>query len=833
MKKLLLLLIGLVSLNVYSQTAEQMNKYMRFVPSNMKASDVSPSDIPSEDILRQMGLSDDEIVEAMDYKYQRGKYNPNFIDTNSVESALMQSDMLYSSMNDTLFEWNDSIDYPSAKIYGQGFFRNNSINFFSRAYDNQAPDNYLLGENDELTISIWGLAEHSEVVVVNERGYINTRHAGRIYVGSKNLKTVKSLVRDRMNSFFDLSKSQFDLTLNYSRVISVNIVGEVFNPGSYSIPATNTAFNALVAAGGPNQIGSVRNIYLMRDGKTIDSLDVYKFLFDPSSSQDLFMQNNDYLYVPVAEKVVDLKGEVNRPYTYEVKTGDKLINLIKYAGGYTKMAYKNGVSINRIDGNSIKTITVDEVGAANLALRNGDEIMVNSIQGIPKDLVYVNSSTGVSGEYQFSVGERVYDMLLKSNSLSDDLFLESAYLVRTSDNYTKDYVILDIASIIDNPTSESNVLIEEYDELFFLSKRDYRDDYEVIISGAVRLPNTFSFGEGITLSDVVLMSGGLAQEASGAKIDISRIVDYDGETDRLKSKRAIVRSFDISNDGLLSDDALNFELEPYDQIAVRTNPDYEEVRTVVLTGEVKYPGKYSLLSKDETVSDLIRRAGGLKNSGDINAIKMYRLAKVEESPDNEIDFFENDEEIVNGFFSDGEFVQIVPLNEEKDKMSSSEKKYIQKYIPVHVELKKALKYENSKYNIVLHDRDSIDIPITQDLITITGALTNFDETSISVPFLERRANYYINNYAGGFSKHNVKENTLVISPSGKVSKAKDFGLFVLYPKVEMGSTIKLTEDIKIKRQKPEPVDWTRVLESTVTKISALASLYILYLSRQQ
>ena len=833
MKKILILLIGLVSLHAHAQTIDQMQKYMRFVPSNMKASDINPSDIPSEDILRQMGLSDKEISEAMDYKYQRGKYNPNFIDTSSTETSLIQSDLLYNSMSDSLFELNDSIIYPLAKIYGQDFFRNNSISFYTRAYDNQAPDNYLLGENDELTISIWGLAEHSEVVTVSESGYINSSIAGRIYVGSKNFKTVKSLVRNRMNSFFDLKKSQFDLKLNYSRVISVNIIGEVFNPGSYSIPATNTLFNALVAAGGPSQIGSVRNIYLMRDGKTIDSLDVYKYLFDPSTSQDLFMQNNDYIYVPVASNVIDLKGEVNRPYSYEVKSGDKLVDLIKYAGGFTKMAYKNGITVKRIFNNSIKTITVDEVGTDNLDINNGDVITVNSIQGIPTDLVYVNSSTGVSGEYQFTEGERVYDMLLKSNSLSDDLFLESAYLVRTSKDFSKDYIVLDMEQILHDPTSQFNILINEYDELFFLSNRDYRDDFEVTISGAVRLPNTFSFGVGITLADILMMSGGLAQEASGAKIDISRIVDYDADKNQIKSKRTLVRSFNISNDGKLSNEAMNFTLEPFDQVAVRVNPNYQKVRTITLSGEVKFPGVYSLISKDETVAEVIKRAGGLKISADMGAVKMYRYTKVEESPDNMIDFFEDDEEIVNGFFSEGEFVQIIPLNEEKDKMNKLDKSFIDKYIPVHLELKKAMKYNNSKYNIVLNDMDSIHISAKQDLITITGALSNFEQTSISVPHLERRANYYINNYAGGFTKHNIKENTLVISPSGKVAKAKDFGLFILYPRVKMGSTIKITEDIKIKRQKPEPVDWTKVLESTVTKISALASLYILYLSRQQ
>ena len=204
--------------------------------------------------------------------------------------------------------------------------------------------------------------------------------------------------------------------------------------------------------------------------------------------------------------------------------------------------------LERIFNNSIKTITVDEVGTDNLDINNGDVITVNSIQGIPTDLVYINSSTGVSGEYQFTDGERVYDMLLKSNSLSDDLFLESAYLVRTSKDFSKDYIVLDIEQIVHDPTSQFNILINEYDELFFLSNRDYRDDFEVTISGAVRLPNTFSFGVGFTLADILMMSGGLAQEASGAKIDISRIVDYDADKNQIKSKRTLVRSFNISND---------------------------------------------------------------------------------------------------------------------------------------------------------------------------------------------------------------------------------------------------------------------------------------------
>ena len=819
-----------------SQLKDKANtpqQYLKFAPSNLSATHINPSDIPSEDVLRQMGLSDQEIKQAMDYKFQKGAYNSNFMDSSATDINQFQANRLVSTLSDTLFPYNDSIQYPIAKVYGQNFFRNQSINFFTRSYDSQAPTNYLIGEGDELTISIWGLAEHNEVVVVNDKGYIQSMHAGRIYVGNKDLKTVKSLVRGRLGNFFDLSKSQFDLTLNYSREITVNIIGEVFNPGSYSIPATNTAFNALVASGGPNQIGSVRHIYVIRDGETVDSLDVYKFLFDVSYSKDLFMQNNDKLFVNTASRLVEMKGEINRPYTYEVKPDDKLVDLIKYAGGFTKMAYKNGITVKRIEGNEVNTITIDEVGMRHFKMKNGDEIIVNSIQGIARNLVNIHSSVGVSGDYQFTNGERIYDMLLKSNSLNDDLFLNSAYLVRTDDNFDKEYIIIDIADVVADPTSASNILVKEYDELFFLSRRDFMDEYQVTISGGVRVPNTFSFGNGITLSDILTMAGGLVPEASGGKIDVSRVLELDDETNILKAQRELVRSFKITDEGLLSEKALDFELEPFDEIAVRINTDFEEVRTIYLTGEVEFPGKYSLISNKETLSELIERAGGIKYTGDAGAAKMYRMLQLEENPKNKVDYFEDDEEIINGFFSDGEFVQIVPVNEEdKSKVSTIETKYTNKYTPVHVDLRRALKYKKSKYNIVLNHSDSIHIPKFQDLVKITGALSNFDDHTISVPYMERRANYYVNNFAGGFNKHNVKANTLVISPSGAVKKAKDFGLFVLYPRVKSGSTIKVTEDIKIKRQKPDPVDWTRVLESTVTKISALASLYILYLSRQ-
>ena len=307
-------------------------------------------------------------------------------------------------------------------------------------------------------------------------------------------------------------------------------------------------------------------------------------------------------------------------------------------------------------------------------------------------------------------------------------------------------------------------------------------------------------------------------------------MDYDAVNNQLSPKRAIIQAYPITNGGKLSENAMAYELKPYDQISIRLNPDFEEIRTVQLMGEVKF-AEHTLLTREETVADLIERAGGLKSHADANSVQMYRWMTVEKEANNMIDFMKMMRK--NGFFSDGKFVQIIPTNEEEESLIIKNKEYVDLYNPVYLHLAKAVKHPKSKYNLVLKDRDSISIPITNDVVTITGALEHLSNNAISAPYFDgARANYYINNFAGGFTKHNVKENTFVVYPSGKVKKATDLGLFVLYPKVEPGATIKVTEDVKIKRQKPEPVDWTRVLEGTITKISAIASLYILYLSRQ-
>ena len=275
MKKLILLSVSvLLTLAVSAQIDIDKSKinpsYLKFLPSDANPQDLRPSDIPSEQVLKKMGLSEKEIAEAMDFKYSKGKYAKSDQDTIGSNRILSK---FYESLGDTLVL--DSATYPKARIYGQGIFRNNELSFFQKALDAKAPENYKVGPGDEISIAVWGYSEFSETIEVDARGYINPSSYGRIYVKGLSFKKMRSMLKSKFSSFLDMKNSEIDVTLSYSRVITVNIVGEVYNPGSYTIPAINTAFNALIAANGPNQLGTVRNIYIKRDGKTVDSLDVY------------------------------------------------------------------------------------------------------------------------------------------------------------------------------------------------------------------------------------------------------------------------------------------------------------------------------------------------------------------------------------------------------------------------------------------------------------------------------------------------------------------------------------------------------------------------------
>jgi protein involved in polysaccharide export with SLBB domain len=802
--------------------------YSNFLPTNSNIGDLRPSDIPSEQVLKQMGFDKNEIKEAMDFKYSRGKYKKNNISNKDTISNLSKFSLYFE---DTLAI--DSVIYPKAKIFGQDIFRNNKLNFYQKALDAKAPENYKLGPGDEISISIWGFNEFSETLEVDARGYISPSSYGRIYVKGLTFKNMRSLLKNKFSTFFDMQNSEIDVSLSYSKVITVNIVGEVYNPGSYVIPSINTAFNALIASNGPTQIGTVRNIYIKRNGKTVDSLDVYKFLFDPEKSHDIYLQDGDYLFVPPAKNLIEISGAVNRPYTYEAKDNESVSDMVRYAGGFSAKAYRDIITLKRLDYNDMRVFDVHSNDFDSESVFNGDELIVNHISNKLSNVITINGNIGVAGEYEYKNGEKLLELLNRAKCISQKTFLEKVYIIRLNSDRTKSHIAINLESILEDETHSDNILMQEYDIVNVMSIDDFDDNFNISVEGAVRNPGDFNFGDGMSLQSALFLAGGLTQQAEGSRVEISRIMEYDINSNKLKPRRAIVKNVKVGNDLVLSQEAENFELQPYDQIFVRSNPDFEPVINVQILGEVKYPGTYSILRKNEKISSLIKRSGGLTSYAYLDGVKMYRKFEVTTVNDEEIKDMNISDELKRTILNDPEAASIYAeeLESNNNEIFNSVPKSSKKINldMVYLDLEKALKSNQSKHNLVLNEGDSIIIPKTMDVVHITGELMNLQGNSISAPyFSSKRANYYVKNFAGGFSKLNDRSNTVVVYPNGIAKKSKNFLFFKLSPKVSKGSTIRVSSKIKKdKRKNKGKIDWNQQIENAMLKLSAVLTLWVL------
>ena len=829
----LLLVLNFLAFSVKAQGQLDISNintsFLKFLPSNKSASDLRPSDIPSSQVLKQIGLSDNEIKEALDFKYSRGNYSKIKQDTNTSFLSLQK---LYSSFDDTLII--DSTSFPQGKIFGQDIFRNQDLSFFQKALDAKAPENYKVGPGDEISISIWGFNEFSETLEVDERGYISPSSYGRIYVKGITFKNMRSILKKKFSTFFDMQNSEIDVSLSYSRVITVNIIGEVYNPGSFTIPAINTAFNALIASGGPNQIGSVRNIYIKRDGKTVDSLDVYKFLFNPLISNDIYMQDGDYIFIPPAENLVEIIGEVNRPYTYEARDGESVGDMIKYSGGFTTTAFRDIITLKRLDYNNLKVYDVTKADLYQENISDGDQIVVNKISNKISNVVTLKGDVGVSGDYEFKENEKILDLLSRAKCISNKTFLDKVYIIRLNEDRSKQHLSINLNNIISDPNHYENILLKEYDIVHVLSVDKFDDEFFISVQGAVRNPSTFSFGNGMSLQSALILSGGLTQQAQGSRVEVSRIMEYDIATNKLKPRRTVVKNIEVGNDLTLSESAEDFILQPFDQVFVRSNPEFEPAENITILGEVKYPGTYSILRKNEKVSSLIKRAGGLTNYAYVDGVKMFRKFNVKESIREESLEMNISDDLKKSILNSPD-VAAVYANEVEEKSKAffaeenSTKISKENTDIVYLNLDKALKNNESRFNLVLNKGDSIVIPQILDVVHISGELMNLEGNSISAPFFTRkRANYYVKNFAGGFSKENDRSNTIVVYPNGIAKKSRNYFLFKISPKVTKGSTIRVaSKNIKQKKQKESKVDWNKQIENAMLKISAVLTLWVL------
>lgn len=745
-----------------------------------------------------LGLSDYQIIQLQEYAKQRGyadgqKAKPIGKDIESNFSSEVESsqtkdilDTVENVETEIQEKMIDTLVEKTKRLYGDAIF--SKANFVKFNVENfRAGDNYVLGKGDQLNLFIWGASNFNNSYVIDETGAIFIERVGRVYLNGLSFFRAKKVLKSKLGTVFNLSKSDMEISLNYSRDIFVNIVGEVKNPGTYKIKGFHSVFNALFLANGVTKLGSLRKIQIKRDGKLYKTLDIYKYLQDPVYESKFDLQDNDFIYVPVNKKTVEINGEIKRPMKYQLADGEGMNQLLVLAGGVTSKGYPHNINVlrNTKDGPVIMDVNWENylLEGKDFNLEDGDVVLIREISSEKNNFVIVKGAVNIPGEYEYTAGMRITDLIKQAEGVKFDAYLERFYLIRMNKDLTKTYKTFNLNKINEGD-STGNILLEPMDEITVFSKQDFVDKDSVTILGAVRKPGKYVYGEGINVKDLLYLSGGLKREAAISRIEISRIINYDKELQVYRPSRTIVKVINVDFNLGVSDRDAQFQLQPLDQIYIRTEPIYEEHQNVTLIGEVNYPGTYTLLTKEDRLLDVITRAGGLTNYAFNEGAKLYRSS--------------NDQ----GYL----FINLSNIKNHKE------------------------------YNYILMAGDTLFVPKRNDLVSITGAIEypNIDMIGqINAPYYKnKRARFYVKRFGVDFDKRRnaLKRKTTVVLPNGIVTKTKNLGLFKIYPKVYKGCTVVVNvKTFKDKKDKVvrEPIDYNKMFESFTVKVTGLLTLYFL------
>lgn len=809
----------------YSDTSKMEGKFS-MSPEELRKLGVSEEAI--EQLMKLNGLEDSlKTVEFEDTKKKRADYKKKakelaqlrgkpYIDPDSLTAEDFQK-MINIEKQEII---KKALALPPARVYGHEFFRRSKLKMLENPkQDLRAPDNYQLNSGDDITITMWGQIDYNEVFTVDEQGNINPKLVGKIAVRGMTYKAMKELIRQRFAQTYALEdKTKLDVAITFLRNITANFTGELIYPGSYRFAPGTSVFNALVAISGPNQLGSVRNISIMRNGNTVKTLDVYEYLQNPNATDNYYLQDNDYVVVGTLGKTVHIKGEIRRPHNYELKNNEGLNDLIKYAGGLEGAAFTRTIGIKRYKNSKATLIDVNldslSLTHRNFALENGDSVFIYRVPEQLSNFVAVTGAARLNGQYEVRPNDRISHILYKATGLRDDADLSRAYIIRNAGNARRQIIPFSPEEILKNAASPQNIALQHLDTLEFVSRREIRQNFVVNVSGAVRKEGEYVFAEGLTLKDALYWSGGMTEEAANNRIEISRLVTHtDPQTGITNSERIIVQQTKVSPYLVIDQQAEQFEIQPFDHIFVRRAPELDKPLLVKLYGEVTYPGKYTLLNRNERISQLVERAGGMTPYAFQLGGQLFR-------------------------FNDTLGYVQLSLDKTFEKAPQTKKK------------KKIREFEaeHDKFNYILFDNDSIYIPKMRNVVTLRGAIGHFDAHpadtlgQFSVPYHpDHRADFYIENYGAGFGRYAKRCRTYVQQPNGHTERVKRKWWGRQYPKVENGAVImvdstdrrkkELEKKEWLKQSKIKPIekekDWNKAFESVTAKVTAVLTLLIL------
>ena len=631
------------------------------------------------------------------------------------------------------------------RVFGRNIFNTRNLTF--EPNNNLAtPPNYRLGPGDEVIIDIWGASQNTIRQTISPDGTINLQELGPVYLSGLSVREAEKYLQSQLGQLYSNENNQIKVTLGNSRTIQINIMGEVVQPGTYALSAFSTVLHALYRAGGVNNIGSLRTVRLVRGGKTIATVDVYDFILNGKIKDDISLQEGDVIIVPAYEMLVKISGNVKRNMKFEMKNGETLTDLVAYSGGFDADAYSESLRIVRQNGAEYEVKTVAKDDFASTALRDGDVVTVSALLNRFTNKVEIKGAVYRPDIYE--LGGRVKtvcQLIEQADGLMDDAFTARAILQRQRDDMTREVLPVDIGAVMSGKAAD--IPLRKNDILYVPSIHDLQEYGDITVHGEVALPGSYTYADNMTLEDIIIQAGGLREAASTARIDVARRIKNPASTD---DSDTIGETYSFSlKDGFIISGEPGFLLQPYDQVYVRRSPAYQAQQNVTVSGEVIFEGSYAMTSRNERISDLVRKSGGLTASAYVRGARLTRVASPEERRRmaNVVQMFER--ELGSGA------VDSLGL-------------HVELTYPIGIDLEAALSSPGGDADLVLREGDVLSVPKYNNTVKITGEVmmpnTVFYDSAGTIKD-------YINQ-AGGYSQNAKKSKAFIVYMNGTITKVR-------------------------------------------------------------
>ena len=656
----------------------------------------------------------------------------------------------YVEMDEAIdFMMPDSLKYEledktsgKRKIFGHDVFNNKNLTFES-SMNLATPQNYRLGPGDAVNVDIWGASQESVTETISPDGTINIEGIGIVQLGGLSVTQAKQKLKRVLGPRYQ--GSQIELTLGQTRTITVSVMGEVKVPGTYTMSAFATVYNALYMAGGPNDIGTLRNVKVYRRGRLLSNVDVYDFLLNGKLTGDVRLQDNDVITVAPYEALVNITGKVKRPMFYEMKKTESAATLLRYAGGFTGDAYTKAIRVNRKAGAGRSVFSIGEFDMSSFKLMDEDSVSVDSTLNRYQNMVEIRGAVFRPGMYQMGGDINTVKALVEAAAgLTEGAIGQHAVMHRMKADRSLEMQSLDIRGILEGTVPD--VPLRNEDVIYIASHQERNEKKTVTINGEVQYPGVYRYADNETIEDLIIQAGGPTEAASLVKVDVARRV-VNPNSDEASDQIAQNFSFKLSPDFSIADQP-DFTLQPFDEVYVRRSPDYNEQQNISIEGEVQFEGIYALSNKGQRLSEVIKQAGGLTKRAYTEGTKLLRQMTQEEREMMET------------------VLRTAQRNSGKDSIDVR-KLLTNATYPVGIELEKALRNPGSEDDPVLREGDRIVVPRYDGTVKINGEVL-YPNT---VYFKDgKSADYYID-LAGGVTSTGKKSQTIIIYMNGMVAKA--------------------------------------------------------------